>query len=122
MEIPLTDPIQEIIARIGNPDKRPTSYVFPIIPNGLASLVKRRTDRAKTEAEQIDEIVRQKIKMVNARLKWLCERNDLPPHHYILGAPFLCKPVEGIGRKRGGDPRDVRSFRYPNDGGVPETL
>lgn len=79
MEIPLTDPIREIIARIGNPDKRPTSYVFPIIPNGLASLVKRRTDRAKTEAERIDEIVRQKIKMVNARLKWLCEQNDLPP-------------------------------------------
>lgn len=73
MEIPLTDSIREIIRVIGNPDKRPGSYVFPIIPNGLASTVKKRVDREKTQNERIDEIVRQKIKMVNDRLKAICK-------------------------------------------------
>lgn len=77
IEIPLTDRIREIIRSIGNPDKRPTSYVFTVIPNGLASTVKRRTEKEKSVSERIDEIIRQKIKIVNERLKDLCENNKL---------------------------------------------
>lgn len=73
MEISLTDPIRKIISELGNPDKSPGSYVFLIIPNGLASAVKRRTEKEKTQEERIDEIIRQKIKMVNARIKQLCK-------------------------------------------------
>ncbi|WP_276374877.1 site-specific integrase [Chryseolinea sp. H1M3-3] len=76
MEIPLTNRIREIVSEIGNPDKRPNSYVFTIIPNGLASTVKRRTSKDKTPEERIDEIVRQKIKMVNERLKSICEGDE----------------------------------------------
>lgn len=76
MEVPLTDPIREIIRELGNPDKSPNSYVFLIIPNGLASTVKRRTDKDKTPQERIDEIIRQKIKMINVRLKRLCRESE----------------------------------------------
>lgn len=76
MEIPLTDPIREILRDLGNPDKSPNSYVFLIVPNGLASEVKRRTAREKTQEERIDEIIRQKIKMVNARLKQMCKDSE----------------------------------------------
>src|SRR5690606_30868400 len=41
MEIPLTDRIAEIIREIGNENKGREAYVFTIIPNGLASTVKR---------------------------------------------------------------------------------
>jgi integrase/recombinase XerD len=73
MDIPLTDVIRKIINELGNPDKSANSYVFLIVPNGLASEVKRRTEREKTLEERIDEIIRQKIKMVNARIKQLCK-------------------------------------------------
>jgi integrase len=77
MEILLNDNIRGIISAIGNPDKRDSSYVFTIVPNGLASTAQRRTKKEKTIAERIDEIIRQKIKMVNERLKKLCMENDL---------------------------------------------
>ena len=64
IKVPLTNPIREVVTKIGNPDKRPGSYVFPIIPNRSASNVLRRTDLDKPFEERIDEIVRQKIKMV----------------------------------------------------------
>lgn len=72
IEIPLSSSIQEIIVSLGNPDKRPNSYVFPIIPNGLASQIKRRTDTVKTVEERIHEIIKQKTKMVNERIQGLC--------------------------------------------------
>lgn len=77
MEIPLSNSIREIIIALGNPDKKPNSYVFTVIPNGLASTVKRRTEGDKTHEERIDEIVRQKIKMINRRLNDLCKDNKL---------------------------------------------
>jgi integrase len=51
--------------------------VFDIIPRGLASTVKQRGE-AKSHPERVDAIIRQKIKMVNSRLKEICEANDLP--------------------------------------------
>jgi integrase/recombinase XerD len=77
MEIPLTDPIRSIILDIGNPDKRQSSHVFTIIPNGLASKTKRRIIEEKTHEERIDEIIRQKIKMVNSRLRAICEASNV---------------------------------------------
>lgn len=78
MEVPLTDPIRTIINAIGNPDKSPNSYLFPVIPNGLGSTVKRRTSDVKTTEERIDEIIRQKIKMVNKFTKQLCKDSKDP--------------------------------------------
>jgi len=65
IEIPISDSIRAIIADIGNPDKRKTAYVFNVIAPGM-------------DLEKMDAVVRQKIKMVNARLGDLCEANDLP--------------------------------------------
>jgi integrase/recombinase XerD len=65
IEIPITDSIRQIIGRIGNPDKSDSAHVFDILRPGMTP-------------EQIDATSRQKIKMVNARLKQLCKENDLP--------------------------------------------
>lgn len=73
IEIPLSDDIRMIISKIGNPDKRPTTYVFPIIPNGLASEYPRRSKKEQTPEERIVAIIQQKTKMVNERLKQLAE-------------------------------------------------
>lgn len=62
MEILVTDSIREIIRAIGNPDKRPTSYVFPIIPNGLASAVQKRVDREKTQRNELTRLFARKLK------------------------------------------------------------
>ncbi|HRJ28572.1 MAG TPA: site-specific integrase [Cyclobacteriaceae bacterium] len=78
MQVPINEAIKNIITAIGNPDKKPDSFVFDIIPMGLTSTVMRRTNAPKTNQERLDEIVRQKIKMVNKRLKQLCESNELP--------------------------------------------
>lgn len=78
MEIPVTDAIRQIISKIGNPDKRPVNYVFTAIPNGLATHYPRRTDKDVTQEERITQIIQQKIKMINKRLKNICETNDLP--------------------------------------------
>jgi integrase/recombinase XerD len=75
IEIPLTDPVRGIIRELGNPDKQPNSYVFTVIPNGLASTIKRRTQHVKTPEERIHEIVKQKTKMVNARIQELCKNS-----------------------------------------------
>lgn len=78
MEIPVTDAIKNIISKIGNPDKRPNNYVFPVIPNGLAINYQRRIDREVTPEERITQIIQQKIKMINKRLAYLCDSNNLP--------------------------------------------
>lgn len=73
IEVPVNDDILAIISKIGNPDKRPTSYVFTIIPNGLANPGPRRSSRVITPGERIVQIIQQKTKMVNKRLRQLCE-------------------------------------------------
>jgi hypothetical protein len=77
MKIPVTDPIRDIIREIGNPDKRPGSYVFTIIPNGLASTVKMRTEKVLSHDERIADIIHQKVKMVNKRVQAICGRDDV---------------------------------------------
>jgi integrase len=76
MEIPVSDELRRIISKIGNPDKRPTSYVFPIIPNGLASEFPRRSDKPRTAEERIVTIIQQKTKMVNKRLSQIAENEN----------------------------------------------
>jgi integrase/recombinase XerD len=78
MLVPLSESIRQIIVKLGNPEKRPANYVFPVIPNGIASTVQRRTENIKSQAERIDEIIRQKIKMINARIKNLCISSEDP--------------------------------------------
>lgn len=78
MEIPLSDSIRKIIRTFGNPDKKPGSYVFPAVPDGLASTVKRRTKELKTTEERIYEIIKQKNKIVNERLKAICKSSNDP--------------------------------------------
>lgn len=65
IEIPLSDSIRNIIIEMGNPDKRPSAFVF--------NLLKPRMNPEKRDSE-----VRQKIKEVNKGLKRICEANDLP--------------------------------------------
>lgn len=77
IEIPLSDSIKNIINDIGNRDTRPVNYVFQIVPNGLASKVTKRVGREKTTEERITEIIKQKTKMVNARIQRLCKDNGL---------------------------------------------
>jgi len=65
IQIPISDSIRAIIANVGNSDKRKSAYVFNILSPGM-------------DLETQDAVVRQKIKMINARLGDLCEANDLP--------------------------------------------
>jgi integrase/recombinase XerD len=78
LEIPLCDQVIQILNEIGNADRRQSSYLFPIIPLGLGSQVKRRDTRTKSIEERITEIVKQKTKMINKRVKIICQRNKLP--------------------------------------------
>jgi integrase/recombinase XerD len=65
IEIPLTDSIRAIINELGNPDKKPGSYLFEILKKGMSP-------------EQQYKAIQQKVKATNAELKKLCEANDLP--------------------------------------------
>lgn len=65
IEIPLNDALRKIIVTLGNPDKKPGAYVFQILGPGM-------------NIEKQDGVIRQKIKMINRRLKELCEANSLP--------------------------------------------
>lgn len=65
IEIPLSDRIREIIVTLGNPDKRPTSYVFGIVDKSM-------------DLEYQDAVIRQKIKITNKWLKRLCKEIGLP--------------------------------------------
>jgi len=66
MELPLSEPMKQIIIDIGNPDKSRDAYIFNIVPKKEDDVIK------------IDAIIRQKIKITNKWLKSLCEDNDLP--------------------------------------------
>jgi integrase len=65
MEVPLLEPIQEIILKMGNPDRHPQSYVFGILSEGLS-------------AARQDSLIRQGIKTTNKWLKRYCKANGLP--------------------------------------------
>jgi integrase/recombinase XerD len=65
LEIPLTDAIRDIIVTLGNPDKRPSAYVFGWTTKDMD---------AKTQYDTI----KQKIKYTNKWLNELCKANDLP--------------------------------------------
>lgn len=90
LEVPLTGPLRDIIAAIGNPDKRPQSYVFGVLQPGLTAL-------------QQDSRIRDKIKRVNAGLRQLCADCGLPPittytarHSYATMLRDSGQPVEAI--------------------------
>lgn len=65
MEVPLLEPIQEIILKIGNADKHQQSYVFGILTDGLS-------------ASRQDSLIRQGIKTTNKWLKRYCKAHKLP--------------------------------------------
>lgn len=65
IEVPLTESLKRIIVALGNPDKSPAGYVFPILRAGMSP-------------EQIKAATKQKIKLVNKWLKSLCEETGLP--------------------------------------------
>lgn len=66
IEVPFSEPLKNIIVKLGNDNKQPASYVFPIL-EGVKDLVKQ------------DDIIRQKIKTTNKWLKELCKSIDIPP-------------------------------------------
>jgi len=65
IEIYLTDSIRAIINELGNNDKRPGSYIFPILKKGMS-------------AEEQYKAIQQKVKNTNTLLKRLCRANNLP--------------------------------------------
>lgn len=66
LEIPLSPQITEIIAKLGNPDKRSSSYVFDVLKQGEKDILR------------IEATIMQKIQVTNARLKRLCLPLGLP--------------------------------------------
>jgi integrase/recombinase XerD len=65
LEIPLNDPIREILVDLGCPEKRKSDFVFDILTKGLGPFEQR-------------VVVNQKLKIVNKWLKRMCSANDLP--------------------------------------------
>lgn len=65
IEVPINDQIKSILIELGNPDKKPGSFVFNIL-----------TARMTPEEQYL--AVSQKIKMIDKALAALCEANDLP--------------------------------------------
>lgn len=66
MEIPITEPIQEIISTLGNPEMQPKNYVFPVLNQEIK-------DPLIIEAN-----VLQKTKITNKWLKKLCADCGIP--------------------------------------------
>lgn len=64
MTVPLSEPLREIILSLGNADKSPDAFVFPILTPGL-------------DAKKEDDAIRQGIKTCNKWLKQLCANNSL---------------------------------------------
>jgi integrase/recombinase XerD len=65
IEVLLTPEAKQILIEVGNTDKRPNAFVFPILDAGM-DLMKQ------------DAVIRQKIKIVNKWLKRICDNNELP--------------------------------------------
>jgi integrase/recombinase XerD len=90
LEIPLTDSIRAIINELGNPDKRPGSYIFEILKKGMSP-------------EEQYNTIQQKVKVTNKLLKQLCKANNLPEittywarHSYANLLKQSGEPVEMI--------------------------
>jgi integrase/recombinase XerD len=66
IEIPLEEPIREIIVQIGNPDKRPEAYLFDLLPP------------EETDPLALEPLLKQALKTTNKWLKRLCLENGLP--------------------------------------------
>src|SRR5690606_22183140 len=105
IEIPITNDIKKILLSIGNPDRSPTGYVFPILSNDMTP-------------ERIRATVKQKIKIVNKWLSRLCEDNDLPAittywsrHSFASLLKGLGTSVEMISELLGhSDPKTTRAY------------
>lgn len=65
MEIPLSDPIREIIVQLGNDQKHSESYVFDVLKKGMTT-------------QREDVVIKQKIKLTNKYLKSMCKSFSLP--------------------------------------------
>lgn len=65
MDIPLSQPLKDIISKLGNSDRRPGAYVFRCLEHGMDPF-----------REKI--VIKQKIKITNKWLKTLCASNGLP--------------------------------------------
>lgn len=66
IQIPLTDELKEILVEQGNPDKQKTNYIFEVFEP-------KRTYTPK----QMDDAIRQLIKVTNKWLKRYCKLNGL---------------------------------------------
>lgn len=67
VQIPLTDELQEILIEQGNPDKKKGSYIFEVFKAG-----------EKYTPKQVDDTIRQWVKVTNKWLKRYCIHNKLP--------------------------------------------
>lgn len=105
IEIPLTNDIKNIILAIGNADRSPAGYVFPILSKDMTP-------------ERIRATVKQKNKIVNKWLARLCEANDLPAistywsrHSFASLLKGLGTSVEMISELLGhSDPKTTRAY------------
>ena len=97
MEIPVTDAIKNIIAEIGKPNKRPENYVFAFMPNGLALDYQKRKPEPPIPEERLTQIIQQKIKMINKRLKQLVEDYNADEKARSLKKAYRLLPRIGLG-------------------------
>jgi integrase/recombinase XerD len=67
IEIAISDPIRDIIAKIGNPDKSLDAYVFGLLPVDVLDPI------------QLEPLILQANKTTNKWLKRLCQAHGLPP-------------------------------------------
>jgi integrase len=66
IEIPLTEEIRQIIIQLGNEDKRPSSFVFPVL------------DPKEKNLMAIEEKIMQRIRVTNNWLEKICKGIGLP--------------------------------------------
>ena len=67
VQIPLTDELKEILIEQGNPDKKKGNYIFEVFDA-----------TEKFTPKQVDDTIRQWVKISNKWLKRYCTLNDLP--------------------------------------------
>ena len=67
VQIPLTDELKEILIEQGNPDKKKSNYIFEVFEANK-----------KYTPKQVDDTIRQWVKVSNKWLKRYCTFNELP--------------------------------------------
>lgn len=65
IEVPLSDELNKIIIELSTNDKKGSNFIFPILSLDM-------------DPQTQDNVIRQKIKMINKYLKVLCEENGIP--------------------------------------------